>query len=127
MAYATLAPSHRTEGTIVSTMARSLGSSLGISILQAALIRDSAVAHTRLAERIAAGDPVVRAALPPLLDPSTPGGVELLNGEVSRQAAMIGYNAVFATMLVFTLLLIPLLLFMRAPRQRAPLMELVPD
>jgi DHA2 family multidrug resistance protein len=127
LAYATLAPSHRTEGTIVSTMARSLGSSLGISILQAALIRDSAVAHTRLAERIAVGDPVVRAALPPLLDPSTPGGVELLNGEVSRQAAMIGYNAVFATMLVFTLLLIPLLLFMRAPRQRAPLMELVPD
>ena len=35
LAYATLAPIHRTEGTIVATMARSLGSSVGISMLQA--------------------------------------------------------------------------------------------
>jgi len=44
LAYATLDPSHRTEGTIVATMARSLGSSAGISVVSAMLIRDSALA-----------------------------------------------------------------------------------
>ncbi len=34
LAYATLNPIHRTEATIVNTMARSLGSSMGISMLQ---------------------------------------------------------------------------------------------
>ena len=50
LAYAKLAPVHRTEGTIVSTMARSLGSSAGISVLQAMLIRDAAAAHAGLSD-----------------------------------------------------------------------------
>jgi len=46
LAYATLNPIHRTEGTIVNTMARSLGSSLGISMISATLTSSSAVDHS---------------------------------------------------------------------------------
>ncbi len=119
LGYATLDPSHRTEGTIVATMARTLGSSAGISIVQAILINNSTLAHERLTERIAVGDPSIAGALPSMLDPATTSGLAILNGEVTRQGAMIGYANVFSWMAVASLLLLPLLLLMRpaqAPR-----------
>jgi len=115
LAYATLAPVHRTEATIVNTMARSLGSSLGISMIQATLTHNSALAHARLAERISGGDPVVAAALPAAMNPVTDGGLLALNGEVTRQAAMISYDGIFAWMALATIFLAPLLIVMRRP------------
>ena len=38
LAYASLSPVHRTEGTVLSTMIRNLGSAVGISVLEAGLI-----------------------------------------------------------------------------------------
>jgi DHA2 family multidrug resistance protein len=115
LSYATLNPIHRTEGTIVSTMARSLGSSMGISLIQATLTHNAAMAHSRLTERINGGDPVVAAALPPMMNPTTDSGIAALNGEVTRQAAMLGYDSIFAWMCVGVVFLLPLLLLMRAP------------
>ena len=111
LSYATLNPAHRVEGTIVATMARSLGSSIGISMLQASFVRDSTIAHARLAEKSVIGD---------LTAPTPPGGLAAFNGEITRQAAMLGYNAIFAWMALMTLLLIPLLLIMRRPPKQAP-------
>jgi DHA2 family multidrug resistance protein len=115
LAYVSLNPIHRTEGTIVSTMVRSLGSSLGISLIQATLTHNSALAHARMAERISGGDPVVAATLPAGMNPDLPGGLAALNGEVTRQAAMLGYDSIFAWMALGVIFLIPLLLLMRAP------------
>ena len=65
LAFATLAPAHRTEGTVVATMVRSLGSSLGIAVLQAALIRRAPPAHERLAAPASSRQrPVIRWVLP---------------------------------------------------------------
>jgi DHA2 family multidrug resistance protein len=113
LAYATLAPIHRTEGTIVSTMARSLGSSAGISLLQAGVIRQSALAHQVLATHVVPSDPVFRAAVPAFLNPDTDFGIQALNGEVTRQAAMIGYDAMFAVMIAMVFFMGPLLLLLR--------------
>ncbi|MDB5417527.1 MAG: EmrB/QacA family drug resistance transporter [Phenylobacterium sp.] len=120
LGYATLDPRHRTEGTIVATMARSLGSSAGISIVQALLIRDSALAHARLADHLVGGDPVVRAALPPMMDPSTSAGLQILNGEVTRQGSMISYDNVFSWMALSVILLAPLILILK-PAPRIPM------
>lgn len=114
LAYAKLAPTHRTEGTIVATMARSLGSSAGISILQAMLIRDSAVAHSGLSTHITATDPVLRWAMPGFNLQSVPG-LSALNGELTRQGAMISYDALFSGMAVGCLFLAPSLLLLRPP------------
>ncbi|MDB5495208.1 MAG: EmrB/QacA family drug resistance transporter [Phenylobacterium sp.] len=125
LGYATLDPRHRTEGTIVATMARSLGSSAGISIVQALLIRDSALAHARLADHLVGGDPVARAALPPMMDPSTSTGLQILNGEVTRQGSMISYDNVFSWMALSVILLAPLILILR-PAPRIPMEIEVP-
>jgi DHA2 family multidrug resistance protein len=120
LGYATLNPVHRTEGTIVATMARSLGSSAGISIVQAMLIRDSALAHARLSERIAVNDPVVRSTLPRIMDPSTSGGLQALNGEVTRQGSMVSYDNVFSWMALSIILLLPLIAILK-PAPRIPM------
>jgi DHA2 family multidrug resistance protein len=117
--WATLDPAHRTEATVVSTMIRSLGSSIGISGMQAALVGGQALAHARLADKIVIGDPVVTAALPTILDPATQTGLMALNGDVTRQAAMISYDSVFAWMALIALCVFPLLFLMRPPPPEA--------
>ncbi len=124
LAYATIDPIHRVEGTIVATMARSLGSSVGISVVQAMVIRDAALAHSELAGRIDPSNPVIRSGLSSLMDPATFNGLRVLNGEITRQASMIGYVDVFAWMTLATALLIPLILILRpAPPMVVPPQE----
>ncbi|HEX4182554.1 MAG TPA: DHA2 family efflux MFS transporter permease subunit [Caulobacteraceae bacterium] len=123
LAYATLDPVHRTEATIVNTMTRSLGSSVGISAVQASVVRDASIVHARLSEHISVGSPLLASALPAHMDPGSPLGIQLLNGLVTRQATMVSYNIVFGWMAVGTLLLIPLLLTMRAARAGPPAVQ----
>jgi DHA2 family multidrug resistance protein len=120
LGYATLDPKHRTEGTIVATMARSLGSSVGISLVQMMLIRDSAMAHQRLTERLAGGDPLVRGVLPSIMDPSSPQGLQILNGEVTRQGTMVSYDNVFSWIALSVVLLAPLILILK-PAPKIPM------
>src|SRR6185312_2847127 len=115
LAYAKLAPAHRTEGTIVATMARSLGSSAGISGLQAMLIRDAATAHSGLTEHITVANPVLRWSLPAIFNLQSAPGLAALNGEITRQSSMISYDAMFGGMAVGCLLLAPSLLLLRPP------------
>ena len=103
------------EGTIVNTMARSLGSSVGISAVQAMLVRQSASVHSVLAGNIQPSDPMIAAALPGAFNPSTPMGVLALNGEITRQGAMVAYDSVFSSLLLASLVIVPLLLIMRPP------------
>ena len=86
----------------------------GIATLQAVLIRQSAAAHEGLAAHIAPSDPLIRWTLPQGFDAG--GGLEALNGEVTRQGTMIGYDAIFAGMAVVSLLMLPLVLIMRPAR-----------
>ena len=129
LAYTKLSPVHRVEGTIVATMARSLGASLGISVVQAMLIRDAAAAHSGLSEHITATDPVLRWAMPQMFSLQSPAGLAALNGEVTRQGAMISYDAVFGAMAVGCLLLAPSLLFLKPPEKGGGIQDrdLVPD
>ncbi len=119
--WATLNPAHRTEATVVATMIRSLGSSIGISGMQAALVGGQALAHARLADKIVTGDPMVSASLPAIMDPATEPGLMALNGDVTRQATMISYDSVFAWMALAALCVFPLLFLMRPPPPQPPL------
>jgi DHA2 family multidrug resistance protein len=120
LGYATLDPSHRTEGTIVATMARSLGSSAGISVVQAMLVRDAALGHNRLTERLAIGDPALKSMLPSFMDPSTSSGLQVLNGELTRQGTMVSYDNVFSWMALSVMLLAPLVLLLK-PAPKVPM------
>ena len=120
LAYATLDQSHRVEATIVSTMVRSLGSSVGISVIQAMVLRNAAAAHSELGGHMDPSSPLLRGLLPKLMDLGSTNGLVILNGEVTRQSAMLGYVTIFSWMALASCILFPLILVMRpAPRQVA--------
>jgi DHA2 family multidrug resistance protein len=124
LSFATLRPVHRTEAAVFGNTIRTLGGSLGIAGLQALLTRQSAAAHEQLAAHIASSDPMIRWTLPHAFDAAA-GGLQAVNAEVTRQAAMIGYDAAFGYMSLATLLLLPLLFVMRAgDRRRSELIEI---
>jgi DHA2 family multidrug resistance protein len=118
-AFATLPPSLRSEGTSVYTLVRNLGSSVGISIMEALDTQQTAVAHADMAGQLQPGNPAQANLLA--------GGLSSLNGEITRQAAMVGLIDVFKLMLLLTFAVAPLLLFMRKPKGGPPSGEVVVD
>ncbi|MCG2591529.1 DHA2 family efflux MFS transporter permease subunit [Ramlibacter sp. XY19] len=117
-AFATLAPRLRNEGTPIFSLLRNIGGAVGISIVQALLTRGVAQNHAQLASLVGPGNAGL-AALPPLMDPSTAGGLAALNMEVTRQASLLAYINDFWVMMAVTVLAIPLLVLMRTPRRQA--------
>jgi MFS transporter, DHA2 family, multidrug resistance protein len=116
--FATLSPEMRAQGTSIYSLVRNIGSSIGISLVQTLLIRNTVTAHSSLTERVTAGssawhNPAVAAAF----DVHVPAAAALLDGAVNQQAAMIAYIDDFWFMLFLTLLVIPLLLLIRPPRR----------
>lgn len=118
-AFATLAPRLRNQGTPVYSLVRNIGSSVGISIVQAMLTRGAAQAHEQLASLVAPGNHGL-ADLPSMLGAQTASGLAVLNAEVTRQATLISYINDFTIMMALTLLTIPLLLLVRRPARAAP-------
>jgi DHA2 family multidrug resistance protein len=116
LAFATIPPHLRPEGSSVYTLIRNLGSSVGISIMNALVVANTQTMHDSLASRITPTDPVVRAALPKMFDPSTVAGLTSLNSEVTRQATMVAYVDDFRLMFLITIACMPMLLLMRKPR-----------
>ena len=116
LAFATIPPHLRPEGSGVYTLVRNLGSSVGISIMNALVVTNTQTMHASLAAKVVTSDPVVRASLPKMFDPATVAGITSLNGEVTRQASMVAYVDDFRLMLIITIACMPMLLLMRRPR-----------
>jgi DHA2 family multidrug resistance protein len=116
LAFATIPPHLRPEGSSVYTLVRNLGSSVGISIMNALVVANTQTMHASLAAKVVTSDPVVRAALPRMLDPATAAGITSLNREITRQASMVAYVDDFRLMLIITIVCMPMLLLMRKPR-----------
>jgi DHA2 family multidrug resistance protein len=117
LAFATIPPHLRPEGSSVYTLVRNLGSSVGISIMNALVVSNSQTMHASLAAKVVTSDPVVRATLPRMFDPASAAGITSLNGEITRQASMVAYVDDFRLMLVITIACMPMLLLMRRPRR----------
>ncbi|WP_010218187.1 DHA2 family efflux MFS transporter permease subunit [Sphingomonas sp. PAMC 26621] len=115
IAFATLDPKYRNEGAAMFTLTRNIGSAVGISVLQAMTIRNSATVHARLTEGIRPDNP----ALPGGFDFDLPSAVAAMNAQITRQASMVSYIDAFWMLFVLTLAVIPLLLLMRGPRKGA--------
>jgi len=115
VAFATLAPDLRNDGTPIFSLLRNIGSSVGISIVQAMLTSGTARAHAELATDITPGN-LAFPSLPPVVNPATPAGLGILNALVDRQAAMMAYLDDFRFMLALTVVSLPLLLLIRKAR-----------
>jgi DHA2 family multidrug resistance protein len=120
LAFATLDPTLRADGTGVFALLRNVGNSAGISLMQTMFTRITQVVHSRLMEGVTPDNPMARA--PYLQAPfslRSPIGMAALNGEVTRQAAMVAYVDVYHMMFLSTAILVPLVLLMRPNRRMA--------
>jgi DHA2 family multidrug resistance protein len=111
-------PQLRNEGTAFFSLMRNLGSSIGISVVTTLLVRNTQIMHSRLAEHVTPFSD----GLTPSLSTGLPTAEHLagLNAAVTQQAAMIAYNNDFKLMLILTVIAIPLVALLRAPRNPAP-------
>jgi DHA2 family multidrug resistance protein len=117
--FATLSPEFRNEGTALFSLVRNVGSSVGISVVETLLTRNTQIMHSRLGEQITPYNDVLHSQSPTAL--STTHGLAMLNHTVNDQAAMIAYNNDFKLMMVLTLCAIPLVLLLRrGDRKKAP-------
>jgi DHA2 family multidrug resistance protein len=117
--FATLSPAMRAQGTALFSLVRNIGSSIGISLVQTLLVRNTVIAHSSLAERVTYSNPAWHdPAIARAYDLSTMSGVAFLDSSVTQQAAMIAYIDDFWLMLFLTLAVTPLLLLIRPPSQR---------
>jgi MFS transporter, DHA2 family, multidrug resistance protein len=114
--FATLSPEMRAQGTGLFSLVRNIGSSIGISLVQTMLVRNTVIAHASLAERVTYANPAWHnPAVARAFDVTTLGGAALLDGTVTQQAAMIAYIDDFWLMLFLTLAVTPLLLLIQPP------------
>jgi DHA2 family multidrug resistance protein len=118
ISFATLSRSVLTQGTAVFSLMRNIGSSIGISIVEALLAENTQTVHSQLVQNLRPDNPMAQA--PHLAAPfslSVPSGIAALNAEVTRQAQMVAYIDDFKLMMIIVLMAVPLLLLLRKPRK----------
>ncbi|MEO6152150.1 MAG: DHA2 family efflux MFS transporter permease subunit [Croceibacterium sp.] len=119
MAFATLPPRLRTDGSSLLNLTRNVGSSIGISVMITLLTHNTQVSHSDLASHITP-------AMANVIDLSTldrfgqygDAALRMVDGMVTRQAAMIAYIDDFYLMMWMSLASLPLVLIMRKSRGR---------
>jgi DHA2 family multidrug resistance protein len=117
LAFATMSPIYRAEGSSVFTLVRNLGSAAGISIVEALQTKNIEVVHSGLVSHLLPGSANL-AALPSYMNPATTAGAAVLNAEVNRQSAMVAYLDDFKLMLFITVVVAPLLFLISKPRAK---------
>jgi DHA2 family multidrug resistance protein len=112
--FATLTPALRNEGTAIFSLTRNLGSSIGISVVNTLLTRNTQIVHATLGEHVSRYSSVLRAQMPA----GTPSLRTMagLNATVTEQASMIAYNNDFRLMMILSLTAIPLVFLLRKTR-----------
>jgi DHA2 family multidrug resistance protein len=124
--FATLSPEMRANGTAIYSLVRNVGSSIGISLVETLLTRNTQIAHAALTAHIDDRNPAFQnPAVASLYNPHDALGQLLLNAEITRQATMIAYIDDFWLMLVMTLAVFPLLLIIRSPKRGAAVEQAV--
>ncbi|MDR5754046.1 MULTISPECIES: DHA2 family efflux MFS transporter permease subunit [unclassified Caballeronia] len=115
LSFSTLTPELRADGTATYSLMRNIGSSIGISIVQTLMTRNTQIAHADLAANVTAFNP----AMQPMLANGSIYDMAVLNQSITQQAAMIAYLNDFKLMFVATLLVVPLVLLIR-PAKKVP-------
>ncbi|HXN10574.1 MAG TPA: MFS transporter, partial [Steroidobacteraceae bacterium] len=123
LSFATLPALMRNEGTALFNLVRNLGSSIGISTVQALLVRNTQLVHASLSAHLTPFAMAMHGF------PAVPGlrSMAALNAQVTAQAAMVAYLDDFYFMLVLTVLVIPLLLLVRTARAPVGAKDVVLD
>ncbi len=112
LAYATLAPDLRSEGTALFSLSRNLGSSIGVSMVMTILTRSMWINQQELGGRLQLSSRLLYELTPDQNVTAIPGAILQ---EVARGAAEIAYVNDFHLLTFVTLAAIPLVLLLRNP------------
>jgi DHA2 family multidrug resistance protein len=118
----TLSPERRAEGAGLYSLSRNIGSSVGISVVNSLLTRNTQVNHAEIASHVTSvnrgfEDP----AIAQFWDPLSAAGRAALDAVITRQAQIIAYIDDYKLLMIATLAVIPLLIiFTKPPRSVAP-------
>jgi len=125
----TLSTARRTEGAGLYNLSRNIGSSVGISVVNALLTRNTQVNHAAIASQVTA---VNRGFENPTIahywDPLTAAGRAALDAMIAQQAQIIAYIDDYKLLMIATLVVIPLLIVFKKPsgdrrREQMPVTE----
>jgi DHA2 family multidrug resistance protein len=115
--FATLAPEQRADGTGLFNLSRTVGSSVGISVVSYLLIRNNQVNHATIASHVTAFNHAFdNSIVLHAMSPWTASGRAALDLVIQTQASIISYIDDFKLMMILPLAAIPLVLLLR----RAP-------
>jgi DHA2 family multidrug resistance protein len=116
----TLAPERRAEGAGLYSLSRNIGSSIGISVVNSLLTRNTQVNHAEIARNVTS---VNRAfedlAITQFWDPISAAGRTALDAVITRQAQIIAYIDDYKLLMIATLAAIPLLIIFQKPPRAA--------
>jgi DHA2 family multidrug resistance protein len=112
----TLSPAMRAEGAGLYSLARNIGSSVGISVVNALLTRNTQINHAAIAAHVTAMNPgLMDATIARFWNPLTQAGAATLNEVVTRQASIIAYIDDYKLLMIATIAVIPLLIVFKKP------------
>jgi DHA2 family multidrug resistance protein len=118
----TLSLEVRAESAGLYSLSRNIGSSIGISVVNSLLTRNTQVNHAAIVQPVttvnrAFGDPVIARFWNPVIA----AGRTALDAVITRQAQVIAYVDDYKLLMIATLCVIPLLVvFKKASRNRGP-------
>jgi DHA2 family multidrug resistance protein len=118
VAFGTLAPALRTQGTGLYNLMRNIGASIGISMMSYLLVRNSAITQAALVEHITPYRQIVR-DYAHLLNLASLSGRAALAETVTAQAEAVAFIDNFKLMMLVSFLAIPLVFLVQRPRQEA--------
>lgn len=117
LAYETLSKEQTSQAAGIYNLARTIGSSVGISVATAILSYADHMSRTGLSAHITSTNPAVSQWLATQgMSLQSPLAVSTLTGEVQRQALMVAFNDTFWVVMLSFLALAPLLLLIRRPK-----------
>ena len=121
MAFATIAPQFRTDGASLLNLFRSIGASVGISIVTTLLGSNTQTSHADLAQHITNSSvSLIDASTADRFGIAGDTAMAMVNAEITRQAMMVAYIDDFWAMMWITLATVPLVVLLRPPKPGGP-------
>jgi DHA2 family multidrug resistance protein len=121
LAFTTLAPQFRTDGTSLFSLFRNIGAAIGVSVTSAMLAHNTQALHAEIGASVTPFNRALQAggAVQHLWDPGTRHGAAALDQIVNQQAQITAYIDDYRLMIFTTLPALLLLLLMRRPQKTA--------
>ncbi|MGB6538005.1 MAG: DHA2 family efflux MFS transporter permease subunit [Xanthobacteraceae bacterium] len=112
----TLPLAERTEGAGLYSLFRNIGSSVGISVVNALLVRNTQVNHAEIVQHVTAVNRLLdQPNIARFWSPFTAAGRAALDAVITQQAQIIAYVDDYKLLMIATLAVLPLLLMFNKP------------